>query len=142
DVVDGNHAQKLSVVARDGGGQKVVAAEKVGDLLAVHGDGDGRVFVVDKRVDLDGALRAKHAAEGHGAHKTVHGVDDVDVVELVGQGLGRRAQVVDGLADRPEFRNGDEFALHQAARAVFLEGQALLDRGAHIAREVAHDVGA
>ena len=57
------------------------------------------------------------------------GVDDEDVVKLVGQVVGR-AQEVDGLADRPVRRHRYQVALHEPAGAVLGEGQPLLHRDA------------
>ena len=36
--------------------------------------------------------------------------------------------MVERMPDRPEFRRRDEFALHEAAGRLVLEGQALFDR--------------
>ena len=55
------------------------------------------------------------------------GVDRIDFVEPVGQ-IRRLAHVVDGLANRPIRRHGDEFGLHAPAGGILGIKQPALDR--------------
>ena len=56
-------------------------------------------------------------------------VDHVDLVEVVRHVAAGLAHVVDGLAHRPERRQRDQLALHQAAGAILGIGQAFRDAG-------------
>src|SRR4029077_12781362 len=53
--------------------------------------------------------------------------DDVEVPEAIRQ-IGRLAQVVDGLSDRPDGRHGNELGLHAPAGRVFRVEQAARQR--------------
>ena len=77
--------------------------------------------------DLHVALGAQELVERDDAEQVVARVDDVDLVELVGQVL-LGAQVVDRLPDRPERRDGDEIRLHQTAGGILREVEAALQR--------------
>jgi hypothetical protein len=57
------------------------------------------------------------------------GIDHEDLVERLRQVRGV-AHVVDGLADGPERRDGDEFALHAPAGAAFGVIERALERHA------------
>ncbi len=67
------------------------------------------------------------------------GIDDEDLVELVGQLLGL-AQVVDGLADGPEGRDRDQLPLHEAAGTVLRVGEDRLENGAIARRNRLQDL--
>ena len=68
------------------------------------------------------------------------GVDDEELVELVGQVLGL-AHVVDDLADRPRRRHGDEVRLHQAAGGILRVFEAALQRDPLDRRDLREDLG-
>ncbi len=68
--------------------------------------------------DLHRALGAQDLVEVDGAEQLEGRIDDEDLGEAVGKVLVL-AHVVDGLADRPERRHGDELGLHAPAGALF-----------------------
>ena len=119
---------KQAAVAVDhGGGDQGVAVEGAGDVLLVGLGREGAQLLVLDVGQRHGAPAAQQAPERHVAHDLEARVDQEDVVEVVRQ-VGMGAQIVDGLADRPIFRDRHHLALHQAAGAPLREGQALLDR--------------
>ncbi len=65
----------------------------------------------------------------HGAEKRKARIDDVKLGELVRQPLVL-AHEVDGLADRPERRHGDEIRRHQPAGGILRIFQTALQRDA------------
>jgi hypothetical protein len=69
-------------------------------------------------LDLLAPLRAQDAIEIDGAEQLEGGIDDEDLREALRQVLVF-AHVVDALADRPEWRHGDEFRLHAATGRAF-----------------------
>ena len=69
-------------------------------------------------LDLDRALGAQDLVEIDRAEQLEGRIDDEDLAEPVGQVLVL-AHVVDGLADRPERRHGDELRLHAPAGGFF-----------------------
>ena len=100
--------------------------EQVGDLLLVHGQRDHLHVGFHDLGQAHRAARAERPAERDEADRVVLRVDDVEVVEVVGQVLGR-AHVVDGLAQRPGRGNHHHLALHDAPGRVLRVGQALLE---------------
>ncbi len=108
---------------------QVLLAEDVGHLLLVHRGGHGDDLRIHDLGHVRRPLGAQHPAERHGADRTVARVDHEDVVEILRQPLAL-AHVVDGLADGPEHRHGDEVALHQPAGGILREGEVLLDHAA------------
>ena len=126
-VVDGDHAQEAAVAVDHGGGDQGVAVEGAGDVLLVGLGREGAQLLVLDVGQRHGAPAAQQAPERHVAHDLEARVDQEDVVEVVRQ-VGMGAQIVDGLADRPVFRDRHHLALHQAAGAPLRERQALLDR--------------
>ncbi len=74
---------------------------------------------------MDGALGARQAADVKLADRTKAGIDHEEIVEFVGQIIGRFAHMVDRVANGPEIRCRDEFALHQAAGGLIVKGEAV-----------------
>jgi hypothetical protein len=107
--------------------EEPVLTEGIGDLLLVHVDRDGLHVLFHDLRELDRPARAQHPAERRPAEGAMHGVDDVEVIEVVGKLLGG-AHVVDGLADGPRGGHGDDLTLHEPAGAILGKGEAFLDQ--------------
>ena len=80
--------------------------------------GNGVPRLMHDVFDLDRALGAQDLVEVDRAEQLEGRIDDEDLAETVGQVLVL-AHVVDGLADRPERRHGDELGLHAPAGGLF-----------------------
>ena len=118
----------------------MVFLELVGDLFLVHVGADialQRLHDVDQR---HGPVAAhQHGERDHPAHLHA-GIDDADLVELFRQPVALGAGMVDGLAHRPEFRRREHLALHEAAGGLFLEGEAMFERGAVLRGDLRQDL--
>ena len=117
-VVDGEHADQPLVLVDDGGRQEVVLLELARRLFLVHGRRNRVPGLMHDVFDLDRALGAQDLVEVDGAEQLEGRVDDEDLAEAVGQVLVI-AHVVDGLADRPEWRHRHELGLHAPAGGLF-----------------------
>ena len=79
---------------------------------------DAAAVLVDQVGQRHRPARAQQRVERHRALPVLGAVDDVDLVEPVGQ-IGRLAQVVDRLPDGPVRRHRDELGLHPPAGGIF-----------------------
>ncbi len=126
DVVDGDLPHQTAARIDDRRADQVVLVEDVGDLFLVHADIDfGRRLhqLGQRRL----AAAAQQDADRDRAHRLEGRIDHVDVEEQLGQLVAGVADVINRLADGPEFRRGQELALHQAAGGLVLVGQRRLD---------------
>ena len=117
-VVDGQHADQPLVLVDDGGRKKIVLLEFARRLFLVHRGRNGVPRLVHDVLDLDRALGAQDLVEIDGAEQLEGRIDDEDLAEAVRQVLVV-AHVVDGLADGPERRHGDELRLHAPPGGFF-----------------------
>ena len=128
-VVDGDDSEQPAIDVDNRRRHQAVLAEQEAHFLLIHVIRD-QMQLFELELGQQHAAPAAHdLAERDRADRLEARVDDIDVVELVGQ-VRLGAQVVDGLADRPEFRRRDQLTLHQATGAVLGIGQTLLDRRA------------
>jgi hypothetical protein len=123
-----------------GGRDQVVLVEHVGDLGLLLGRLDGAELLFGDVGHRRVAPRRQHPAQRHMPDRPVARVDQDDVIELVGQPFDR-AQVVDGLADRPVLRHRHRFRLHQPAGGIFRPGHGAFDRGPVVAFQRLQDEG-
>ena len=128
-VVDGDRPDQPPAAVDDRRGDQILLGEEIGDLLLVHGRRHGDDLAPGQGLHRDRTARPQHAAQRHGADRTVAGIDDEDVVEVVRQAVGF-PQIVDRLADGPESRHGHQIALHQPPGAVLGIGQTLFEHRA------------
>ena len=118
----------------------MILVEDVGDLFLVKVDGD----LVHRLHDLGQRRRprgSQQVADRHSAHRLEGRVDHVDVEEQFRQFVGVLAEVVNGLAHRPELRRGHHLALHQAPGSLILVGQGGFDSGAFQLRHGSQNLG-
>ena len=118
---------------------QVVALELARHLLLVHVDGDHVDVLVGDRLDQDGSLGAEQDVERHRADDVMGRIDHEQLGEAVGQ-VVLLAHVVDGLADGPEGRHGDELGLHQPAGGVLRIFQATPEGNALFAGQLGQDL--
>ena len=121
------------------GCDEIVLAEHARHLFLVVQDGDAAAVLVDQLGKRHRAARAQQDVERDRALPMLLLVDDVDLVEAVGQ-IGRLAHVVDRLADGPVRRHRDELGLHPAAGGIFRIKQAALERDALRRRQLLEDL--
>ena len=127
DVVDGDDADQTLARVDHGRRNQIILLELVGDVFLFVVDMEDRLFRVHDVGDLGVARRAQDAAHRDRADQAEARVDHEHLDEAVGQVVGC-AHVVDGLANGPERRHGDQLDLHQPAGGVFRVFQAALDR--------------
>ena len=104
----------------------MVLVEGVGDLALGPGHRENVEGLGDQRAQQHLAARGHQPPQPDIADRAQLGVDQHDVIELLGQIVGR-AQVVDRLADVPVLGGHHHLPLHQAAGGVLRIGQRLLD---------------
>ncbi|CAI8292976.1 MAG: Uncharacterised protein [Rhodospirillaceae bacterium] len=104
---------------------------------AVLTEGVGQFFLIQlRREDPEVALRnvgqghraasAQHVADRDGADRAVGFVNQIDVIEVIGE-IGIGAQEVDGLTHVPVGRDGHKFPRHQASGRGLRIAECVLD---------------
>ena len=122
-----------------GGCDQIVFAEHPRDLFLVVLDQDAAAVFLDQLGKRHRTARAQQHVERDRAPPALVGIDHVDLVEPVRQ-IGRLAHVVDGLADGPMRRHGDDVGLHPPAGGAFRIVEAALDLLALGGRQLFEDL--
>ena len=111
-----------------------VAAEQDRDFLLVHIGRDLAEVTFHDLADPAWPRRAEQTAKADLADRVAGRIDNKDQIEF-GVAEFRASQEIDGLADRPEGRHGDDLALHHPAGRIIRVGKAFLDKDPILGRQ-------
>jgi hypothetical protein len=139
DVVEGEHPDQPLVLVHHRGCHQIVALEHARHLLLVLGGAHAPAVGVHQLSDRHRPLGAQQPVEPNGAKQLGRLVDHIQFEEAIRQFHGL-AHVVDGMADGPGRRHGDEFGLHAPAGRAFRIVQDALKRTAFGRRELFEDL--
>ena len=111
-----------------------VAAEQDRDFLLVHIGRDLAEVSFHDLADPAWPRSAEQTAKPDLADRVAGRIDNKDQIEFGVAEFGA-SQEIDGLADRPEGRHGDDLALHHPAGRIIGVGKAFLDKNPVLGRQ-------